>query len=209
MFVMINELLTDEERREMADLSLAGITYNERLRDFFAGFFDKRIARLREEHVLWSSEQDTPPASAHAATDSEDTQSYPSSTDIAPSEPDDNVPNPDETEPSCGNARVEHIVSCKGQREATLVIGELNPDGFAVREAAALIRAAGLSKGRVDTVMSNLHHYMTNDDSWQKIGPSKFRLLPKIRAVDGGNPEQLHQKNAEEIGCENGLVQVA
>ena len=206
VFVEVSESLTNDERREMLS---ASITYEERVRDILVGSYDRRITKLREEHALWSSYQDTQRVSDHAAMDSEEKVPSPPDADIVPSEPDDNAPNPAEAEPSCGNARIEHISSCKGQREATFVIGGLNPNGISVGEAAALIHAAGLSKGRVDTVMSNIHNHMSNDEAWQKIGSSRFRLLPKIRAVDGLNPEQMQQEITEEGGSENELIQVA
>ena len=206
MFVMFSESLTEDERRELTNLNSAAITYYERVRDILVGPLDRRLTDLRAEQALWSGTQDTVLASDHAAPNSGEAPSDSPSAEIASSEPDGIAP---ESELTCGNARIEHIIGCKDQREATFVIGELNPAGIAVSEAAALIHTAGLSKGRVDTVMSNIHSYMSGDDAWQKLAPSRFRLLPKIREVSGINPEQPHQEIVEYNDDGTELVQVA
>ena len=190
------------------DLRLAGIGYNEHLRDIFMGFFDKRIAKLRGDRTLGSVVKATPKAFGHEAADVAVVQ-RPPRTDISSSEPDGKTPVNAETEPSCGNAKVEHISMCKDQREAAYKIGELNPDGFTVRDAAALIHAAGLSKGKIKTVMSNIYTLAARDDGWRKLAPGQFRLLPDIRPVDGGIFDQLRQEIADDDGEENELVQVA
>ena len=209
MFVMFSGLLSNDERGELTNLSSAAITYNERVRDIFMGAFDRRITDLRAEQALWSGDQDTVSASDHAAPDTGETLADSSSAGAASSKPNSIASEPPEAELACGNARIEHISSCNDQREATFVIGELNPEGISVSEAAALIHAAGLSRGKVDTVMSNIHNYMTNDTSWQKLAPSRFRLLPEIRAVDAGNLKQQHKETTEDDDLENDLVQVA
>ena len=206
MFAMISESLTEDERRELTDLNSAAITYYERVREILVCPIERRLTDLRAEQALWSGTQDMVLTSDHAVPNSGEAPSDSPSAGIVSSEPDHIAP---ESELTCGNARIEHIIECENQREATFVIGELNPTGIAVSEAAALIHAAGLSKGRVDTVMSNIHSYMSGDDAWQKLAPSRFRLLPKIREVIGVNAEQPQEKIAEERDDENEIVQVA
>ena len=210
VFAEVREVLTDNELLELArELNLAAISYNEDLRDIVAGVFDKRLTKLRAKRGLWVCEVKITPASDHRTTDSEESPKDPPPTSISLSESDGNVPTLPDSELMCGNASLDHIASCKDQREAAYKIATLNPRGFAVKDAAALIFAAGLSKGKIKTVSSNIYTIAARDDNWQKLGPGRFRLLPEIRPVDGGIFDQLREETADDDGEKNELVQVA
>ncbi|MYC07914.1 MAG: hypothetical protein F4X57_12215 [Chloroflexi bacterium] len=210
VFAEVRDVLTDDELLELArDLNLAAINYNEHLRDIVAGIFDTRIAKLRAKRCLRAREGQITPASDHWTTDSEESVIDPPPTSISSSESDGNAPPPSDSELVCGNATLNHIASCQDQREAAYKIATLNPEGFAVREAAALIYAAGLSKGKLKTISSNIYTLAADDDNWQRLGPGRYRLLPEIRPVDSDIFDYRRQDVADDDGEDNELVQVA
>ena len=209
LFAPLRESLTDDELRELAaGLRRAGITYNEILRDTFVGLFDSRIDELTGDRTPPCGSTETSRASGHEPADVAIVPSPPP-TNPSSSEPDDKTPVNTELKPSCGNAMVEDIATCNDQKSATYRIGELNPGGFFVSEAAALIHAAGLSKGKLKTVRSNIYTVAARDGRWDKMGPGQFRLLPNVRPIDAGNIDQLRQETADDDGEENEFVQVA
>ena len=80
-------------------------------------------------------------------------------------------------EPVSGAATVKDIKNCRTQREAGYVIAEINGGHIDLKSAASVIKAAGLSKGMLNTIVSCLHNFMSNSDHWSYTGPSAFELL--------------------------------
>ena len=79
--------------------------------------------------------------------------------------------------PVSGVATVADIAHCITQREAAYVIAKLNGGVVDLNTAAVMIKAAGLSKGMVSTVLSSLHHFMTHAPQWVYVGPSTFEIV--------------------------------
>ena len=82
-----------------------------------------------------------------------------------------------DAEPVSGAATVQDIEHCQTQREAGYVIAEINGGHIDLKSAAPVIKAAGLSKGMLNTIVSSLHNFMSNSDDWNYTGPSAFELL--------------------------------
>ena len=82
-----------------------------------------------------------------------------------------------EAGPISGVATVQDIAHCRTQREASYVIAEKNGGPIDLKSAALVIKAAGLSKGMVGTVVSSLHNFMSYSGDWVYSGPSKFQLV--------------------------------
>ena len=78
---------------------------------------------------------------------------------------------------ACGGATVADILECGTQPECLYVIAGKNKGFLDVNSAADLIIAAGKSKGRRSTVISTAHHFMSESADWQKVAPSKFKLI--------------------------------
>ena len=78
---------------------------------------------------------------------------------------------------ACGGATVADIMDCKTQPECLYVIARMNGGLLDVNGAADLIIAAGKSRGMRSTVISTAHHFMSESPDWQKVAPSKFRLI--------------------------------
>ena len=68
-------------------------------------------------------------------------------------------------------------MDCKTQPECLYVIARKNGGFLDVNAAADLIIAAGKSARMRSTVISTTHNYMSESADWQKIAPSKFRLI--------------------------------
>ena len=101
------------------------------------------------------------------------------------------LPDAEETsgasEPVSGAATVQDIAHCRTQREASYIIAGKNGGPIDLKSAAKVIKAAGLSKGMVGTVVSSLHNFMSNSNDWRYFGPSKFRLVAGQEAESGGH----------------------
>ena len=78
---------------------------------------------------------------------------------------------------TCGNATLSDISGCKTQREAIFVIAERNFGELDLKAASDLIQASGMSKATSRTIAGSLHSYVSKSPDWEKIGPSKFRLV--------------------------------
>ena len=177
VFVDIRSQLTDEERERMAKLSSQSVAYLEECRDLIITSLDDEIDNMRADHSFWSVdfEDERRPTDMSSGEDGPDLEKDADSDTVHSALGEQYTM---ESKVRCGDATVEDIKPCKDQRHAVRVIGEINTNGFAVSQAAALIHSAGLSKGTVESVASNIHGYMSRQPEWEKIGPSRFRLLP-------------------------------
>ena len=204
IFAPIMETLTKEELELFnADIRKAEIVYIEALREIAMSVFDKAVAQLIEEPAVSCTSKRAVRASGH---DSTDVSVQNLSLKECPSRNlDFEAPATGDDVLSCGNAKIEDIAMCKDQREAAHNIGRLNPGGFAVSEAALLIHAAGLSKGRLRTVAANLYTLVNRYDDWQKLEPGRIILLPDSGHVADDKYDQL----CEEVEEESKRVQVA
>ena len=97
-----------------------------------------------------------------------------------------------DAEPVSGAATVKDIAHCRTQREAGYVIAEINDGHIDLKSAARVIKAAELSKGMVETVVSSLHNFMSHSSDWNYTGPSRFELL----ARRGGAPESASESDS-------------
>lgn len=97
----------------------------------------------------------------------------------------------------CGNAIVDDIVDCKTQRECLYVIARKNDCDLDLNPAADLVIAAGKSRGMRTTVVSTLHHFMTNSDDWEWVGPSQFRLVTDSRSDGSSSDDRCDQSETE------------
>ena len=173
------------------------------------GHIDKRISELEQEQELWTIDYNASPGVDKQFLTEKGVEPVPPHEAEIPREPEMYESTAGETEARCGTARIGDIARCKGQRDAARVIGTLNPAGFAVGQAATLIHAAGLSKGSPESVMSNLHKFMSTNDEWEKIGRSRFRLRranTEIQEVEHLSPPL---KSEESDSPERTLEQVA
>ena len=84
---------------------------------------------------------------------------------------------------SC-EATVEDIRGCPSQRAAARIIAEKSGGEIHLNSAAKAIHAAGLAKGRVKTINSSLHSFMTNSDEWEYVRENTFRLVEKAKTVE-------------------------
>ena len=94
--------------------------------------------------------------------------------------------------PVSGAATVKDIAHCRTQREAGYVIAEINDGHIDLKSAARVIKATGLSKGMVETVVSSLHNFMSHSSDWNYTGPSRFELL----ARRGSAPESASEPDS-------------
>ena len=109
--------------------------------------------------------------------------------------------------PICGGATVDDIVDCKTQRECLYVIARKNDSSLDLNPAADLVIAAGKSQGMRSTVVSTLHHFMTNSDDWEWVSPSQFRLVVDSKSNglssdnlgDQGEPELIGETVCSEL----------
>ena len=100
----------------------------------------------------------------------------------------------------CGRATVADIADCPSQRQAMYVIAEKNDGTLKLNRAAELVMAAGMSKSNVRTVSASLHNYLSNNDDFDWIGPSEFRLksAEEIELTTGEEMALEAQKNKKE-----------
>ena len=107
------------------------------------------------------------------------------------------LPDTEETsgasEPVSGAATVQDIAHCRTQREASYIIAAKNGGPIDLKSAALVIKAAGLSKGMVGTVVSSLHNFMSNSGDWVYSGPSQFRLVAgqEVESEDTDKPSSF------------------
>ena len=103
-------------------------------------------------------------------------------------------------ETRCGRATVADIADCPSQRQAMYVIAEKNDGTLKLNRAAELIMAAGMSKSNVRTVSASLHNYLSNNDDFEWIGPSEFRLkyAEEFELTTGEEMALEAQKNKKE-----------
>ena len=87
-------------------------------------------------------------------------------------------------EPVSGKATVEDIRGCPSQRAAARIIAEKSGGEVHLNSAAKVIHAAGLAKGRLKTINSSLHSFMTNSDEWEYVRENTFRLIEKAKTVE-------------------------
>ena len=73
--------------------------------------------------------------------------------------------------------QIYDILHCRTQREAARVIAKANDGQIGLVSAARVIKAAGLSKGLANTIVSSLHNFMTHSTDWTYVGPSRFKLV--------------------------------
>ena len=110
-----------------------------------------------------------------------------------------------------GAATVRDIAHCSTQREAARVIAEVNGGDIDLKSAAKVIKAAGLSKGMVGTVVSSLHNFMSNSGDWVYSGPSQFRLVAgqKAESKDNDKPSSVLDKSGGTHGAVGGPLMVS
>ena len=110
-----------------------------------------------------------------------------------------------------GAATVRDIAHCSTQREAARVIAEVNGGDIDLKSAAKVIKAAGLSKGMVGTVVSSLHNFMSNSGDWVYSGPSQFRLVAgeEAESKDNDKPSSVLEKSSGTHGAAGGPLMVS
>ena len=110
-----------------------------------------------------------------------------------------------------GAATVRDIAHCSTQREAARVIAEVNGGDIDLKSAAKVIKAAGLSKGMVGTVVSSLHNFMSNSADWVYSGPSKFRLVAGQETESEGTdkPSSVLENSGGTHGAVGGPLMVS
>ncbi len=110
-----------------------------------------------------------------------------------------------------GAATVRDIAHCSTQREAARVIAEVNGGDIDLKSAAKVIKAAGLSKGMVGTVVSSLHNFMSNSGDWVYSGPSKFRLVAgqETESKDNDKPSSVLENSGETRDAVGGPLMVS
>ena len=69
---------------------------------------------------------------------------------------------------------------CRTQREALREIAKLRGGIVRAREAAPLILRAGLSKGKLTSVVSTVHNLLNSGEEWEYVEPGTFRLIAPI-----------------------------
>ena len=113
------------------------------------------------------------------------------------------VPNDDDG-PVSGVVTAADIAHCRTQREASYVIAKMNGGAIDLNTAAVVIKSAELSKGKVSTVVSSLHNFMTHSDDWSYAGPSRFELvtdresvLEALSMTDSGDEESSEANSVE------------
>ena len=110
-----------------------------------------------------------------------------------------------DTEPVSGTATAQDIAHCRTQREASHIIAEKNGGTIDLNSAALVIKAAGLSKGMVSTVVSSLHNFMTHSDDWLWTGPSQFELVVgRDAALDAVSMTDTHDEDSSEANIVEG-----
>ena len=77
---------------------------------------------------------------------------------------------------SCGRATVRDIKGCGSQRKAAYIIARINGGLLDLNPASELIVAAELSKSTPRVVSGTLHTYLSNNEDFEWIAPSTFRL---------------------------------
>ena len=87
--------------------------------------------------------------------------------------------------PDTPSIDVEFIRKCRTQREALREIAKRNEGVVRAKDAAPLILEAGLSKGKLTSVVSTTHNLLNNGDEWEYIEPGTFKLVDLI----AGNKE--------------------
>ena len=115
------------------------------------------------------------------------------------------------SDPVSGAATVRDIAHCSTQREAARVIAEVNGGDIDLKSAARVIKAVGLSKGMVGTVVSSLHNFMSNSGDWVYSGPSKFRLVAgqETESKDNDKPSSVLENSGETRDAVGGPLMVS
>ena len=114
------------------------------------------------------------------------------------------------TEPVSGAATVQDISHCRTQREAAYVIAEINNGDIDLKTAAHVIKAVGLSRGMLNTVVSSLHNFMTHSKDWSYVGPSKFELVARREvAPKSASGPDFGDEDSSESGIAEGDLTVA
>ena len=72
---------------------------------------------------------------------------------------------------------IEQVARCATQMDAAVLIARASGGIVRVSEAGRLIHAAGLSRGKVTSVIATLSNRMNNGDEWEYEEPGTFRYL--------------------------------
>lgn len=101
--------------------------------------------------------------------------------------------------PVSGAATAQDISHCETQREAAYVIAEINNGDIDLKSAAPVIKAAGLSKGMLNTIVSSLHNFMSHSEDWVYTGPSAFKLVVrrKVAPKSASEPNFGDEKSSD------------
>ena len=110
-----------------------------------------------------------------------------------------------DAEPVSGAATIKDIKRCGTQREAARVIAEINNGDIDLKSAARVIKAVGLSKGMVGTVVSSLHNWMSHSRDWNYVGPSRFELVAHRKVAPTSTPgPDFSGEDSSELGIAEG-----
>ena len=85
--------------------------------------------------------------------------------------------------PDTPSIDVEFIRKCRTQREALREIAKRNGGVVRAKDAAPLILEAGLSKGKLTSVVSTTHNLLNSGDEWEYIEPGTFKLVDLIAGI--------------------------
>ena len=114
------------------------------------------------------------------------------------------------SEPVSGAATVKDIEHCGTQREAAYVIAEINNGDIDLKTAAHVIKAVGLSKGMLNTVVSSLHNFMSHSKDWRYSGPSRFELVARREvAPESASGPDFVDEDSSELGIAQGDLTAA
>ena len=76
------------------------------------------------------------------------------------------------------------LSGCRTQREALHTIARHNDGIVRARDAAQLIYDAGLSRGKLSSVISTTHNLLSYGYEWERVAPGMFRLIETDEAVE-------------------------
>ena len=89
---------------------------------------------------------------------------------------------------------IEQVARCATQMDAAAFIAQASGGIVRVSEAGRLVHAAGLSRGKVTSVIATLSNRMSTSDEWEYKEPGTFRYLLY--------QEDERQDDAEEDECQ-------
>ena len=84
-------------------------------------------------------------------------------------------------EPNARHAHISpsHLLGCRSQMDAFRVIARFSRGEVRVSEAGRLVHAAGFSKGKASSVITDMYNRLKRSDEWELAAPGTFRLLER------------------------------